>query len=115
MTETVNAASFNHVRLIGRISADPEERILPSGDSIVSFRLVVPRSAAAKKRSKQRVDTIECVAWSARAKRSAAARNAGDTVEVDGELRRRFTRAAGVPQSWVSVEISRCRIAEQGR
>lgn len=102
--------TLNEVRLIGRVSADPEERTLPSGDSIVSFRLIVPRSTAARKRSKQVVDTIECVAWTARARRSATARNAGETVEVEGALRRRFSRASGAPQSWVSVEIARCRL-----
>ena len=54
----------NEVRLVGRVSQDPEERVLPSGDSVWTFRVVVPRERAAG-RSRQTVDAIECAAWSA--------------------------------------------------
>jgi single-strand DNA-binding protein len=100
--------SMNVVRLSGRVSAAPEARMLPSGDEVVSFRLVVPRSAAARKRSKQRVDTIECSAWTARLRRSVRRLEAGDVVTVTGELRRRFTRGAGGPMSWVNVDLDTC-------
>jgi single-strand DNA-binding protein len=36
--------SINEVRLAGRISAGPEERVLPSGDVLWTFRLVVRRA-----------------------------------------------------------------------
>jgi len=98
----------NAVRLSGRVSAAPEARMLPSGDEVVSFRLVVPRSPAARRRSKQRVDTIECSAWTARLRRSVRRLAAGDTVTVTGELRRRFTRGAGGPTSWVNVDLETC-------
>jgi len=82
--------------------------MLPSGDEVVSFRLVVPRSPAARRRSKQSVDTIECSAWTARLRRSVRRLAAGDTVTVTGELRRRFTRGAGGPMSWVNVDLDTC-------
>lgn len=105
---TSPAPAHNAVTLAGRVSADPEPRVLPSGDEVVSFRLVVPRSAAALRRSRQRVDTIECVAWSARLRRTTRRLVAGDEVVVTGELRRRFTRSGGGPTSWVSVELGSC-------
>lgn len=83
----------NRVNLVGRVSVTPETRVLPSGDEVVSFRLIVPRSAAARRRSKQRVDTIECAAWTSALRRSVSRLAAGTEVEVTGELRRRFTRA----------------------
>lgn len=98
----------NVVQLQGRVSAAPEARLLPSGDEVVSFRLVVPRSAAALRRSKQRVDTIECAAWNARLRQKVRRLSAGDEVSVSGELRRRFTRGAGGPMSWVSVDLTSC-------
>jgi len=101
--------STNHVTLSGRVSADPEVRVLPSGDEVISFRLVVPRSPVALRRSKQPVDTFECSAWSASMRRTVRRLTAGQHVEVTGELRRRFTRRGGVPVSWVSVEIASCR------
>lgn len=100
--------SVNAVRLGGRVSAAPEARMLPSGDEVVSFRLVVPRSASARRRSKQSVDTIECSAWTARLRRSVRRLEAGDVVTVTGELRRRFTRGAAGPMSWVNVDLETC-------
>ena len=66
---TAEVAACNEVRLVGRISQDPEQRVLPSGDSVWTFRVVVPRDRTGTK-SRQSVDVIECAAWSARARRS---------------------------------------------
>ena len=82
--------------------------MLPSGDEVISFRLVVPRSAAARRRYKQQVDTIECSAWTARMRRSVRRLEAGDSVAVSGELRRRFSRGAQGPMSWVNVDLETC-------
>ncbi len=108
---TVHDQSVNAVRLSGRVSAAPEARMLPSGDEVVSFRLVVPRSPTALRRSKQLVDTIECSAWTARLRRSVRRLEAGDRVTVTGELRRRFSRGAGGPMSWVNVDLETCERA----
>ena len=91
----------NEVNLVGRVSAAPQERQLPSGDAVVSFRLVVPRTRAAQRRTRQRVDTVECSVWTARLRRSALTLVAGDDVTVTGELRRTFRRGAGGVTSWV--------------
>ncbi len=107
-TALTDLQGVNVVRLSGRVSAAPEARLLPSGDEVVSFRLVVPRSASARRRSKQRVDTIECSAWTARLRRSVRRLEAGDAVTVTGELRRRFTRGASGPMSWVNVDLETC-------
>lgn len=104
-----NPAHLNQVHLTGRISAEPEPRLLPSGDEIVTFRLVVRRSAAARRRSKQVVDTIECTVWRAGLRRSVARLEAGTEVTVTGELRRRFSRGGSAAVSWVSVEVDSCR------
>lgn len=97
---------LNLVRLRGRVSASAEERLLPSGDSLVTFRLVVPRGLRARRRSRQTVDVIECVAWTARLRSKALRLPSDAEVEVEGELRRRFTRAGGSPVSFVSVELT---------
>ena len=99
----------NRVHLTGRVSAVPESRVLPSGDEIVSFRLVVRRSAAARRRSKQVVDTIECSVWPAALRRSVSKLAAGTEVTVTGELRRRFSRGGAGVASWVSVDVDSCR------
>lgn len=98
--------TFNQVTLRGRISAEPESRELPSGDEIVSFRLVVPRSSRVRRRSRQSVDVIECTAWTKAVQRSLLRMSAGDAVGVTGELRRQFSRRGGSGvASFVSVDV----------
>jgi single-strand DNA-binding protein len=99
----------NEVRLVGRVSQAPEERVLPSGDAVWTFRVVVPRPTD-RHRSRQTVDALECAAWSARARRSVASWAADDVVEVVGTLRRRFFRAGGAAASRVEVEVTSGRI-----
>ena len=103
-TET---APVNEVRLVGRVSQQPEERILPSGDAVWTFRVVVPREPG---RSRQAVDALECAAWSARARRSVSSWAADDVVEVVGSLHRRFFRAGGAVASRVEVEMTSGRV-----
>ena len=55
-------AHVNEVRLRGRVAAVPEERELPSGDRIVTARLVVARPPGPA-RQRQPVDVLDCVAW----------------------------------------------------
>lgn len=103
-----DGTTTNEVRLVGRVSQQPEERVLPSGDVVWTFRIVVPRAPG--HRSRQSVDTIDCAAWSARARRSVAGWTADDVVEVSGSLRRRFFRSSGAVASRVEVEMSSGRV-----
>jgi single-strand DNA-binding protein len=98
----------NEVRLVGRLAAEPEVKELPSGDRLTSFRIVVARPAGGP--SRQRVDAIECAAWTARVRRSAAGWRPGDVVEVQGAVRRRFFRTGAGAASRVEVEASSARV-----
>ncbi|WP_210503688.1 single-stranded DNA-binding protein [Nocardioides xinjiangensis] len=112
----------NEVRLVGRISGEPTTVELPSGDTLVTFRISVPRGAAAKGSADprasgpasgsaaRRVDSVPCTAWAARLRRSIATWRAGDLVEVTGAVRCRFYQAAGATRSRVEVEATAARI-----
>ena len=94
------ADEANVVRLRGRLAAEPETRVLPSGDEITTWRLIVPRSpkdvrTRADGRRGVSVDTFDCSAWRSTQRRQARSWNTGDVVEVDGALQRRFYRHAG--------------------
>ena len=102
---TVETPARNEVVLRGRVAAPADERELPSGDTIVTARLIVDRDSAALGRSSQRVDTIDCVAWLRRVQRSMRGWEQGERVEVTGAIRRRFFRGAAGPVSRVEVEI----------
>ena len=95
--------STNEVRLVGRLSRPPEERVLPSGDTVWTFRVVVDRPRGGQ--SRQSVDALECAAWSPRTRRSVSRWAEGDVVEVTGALRRRFFRTGAGAASRVEVEM----------
>jgi len=104
--ETVGAADHcNDVRLVGRLSGDAVERTLPSGDPLVTWRLVIRRPQAP--RAGPPVDTIDCMAWAAGIRRKAMGWSAGDVIECEGSLRRRFWRTAGAAVSRFEVEVTR--------
>ena len=103
----------NEVRVLGAVSGDPETRVLPSGDELCVFRVVVPRVPVRARSDGRRgpsVDVVDCCAWDARTRRSVSAWRPGDEVEIHGALRRRFFRAGGATVSRVEVEVSSARL-----
>ncbi|RYB92101.1 single-stranded DNA-binding protein [Nocardioides oleivorans] len=104
----------NDVRLVGRLSAAPAVVELPSGDTLMTFRISVERSARAgspaARGSAQRVDSVPCTAWASRLRRSVATWRVGDIVEVEGAVRCRFYQAGGATRSRVEVEATSGRL-----
>ena len=99
----------NEVVLVGRMAAAAEERTLPSGDLLTTWRLVVDRPPARRPVPGVRaatVDTLNCVAWEAGPRRTARGLVAGDVVSIAGALRRRFWRAGAGAVSRCEVEVS---------
>ncbi len=105
------AQGTNTVRLAGRISSAPTERELPSGDRLVTFRVVVARERSPMTaKSRQTADWVDCAAWGGRARRSASSWRAGDRVVVEGALRRRFFRAGDGASTRLEVEMTGGRL-----
>jgi single-strand DNA-binding protein len=105
------ATHLNEVHLVGRLAVEPSRRELPSGDVLMSFRLVVSRGPARKGAPARApsVDTLDCAAWRRDVQRSLARLQPGDVVEVHGALRRRFWRAGPGAVSRSEVEVVRLR------
>ena len=99
--------SRNEVSLVGRLSADPISTELPSGDVVLTLRLIVDRDE--RSRRPPNVDTIDCSAWSPRARRTVASWHPGDVVEIEGALRRRFWQTNSGPTSRYEVEVIAAR------
>ncbi len=93
----------NEVTVCGRLAAAALPKVLPSGDEIVIWRLVVDRADQAGAR---RVDLVDCTTFGARVRRQALGWQEGDLIEVSGALRRRFWRGAGGLQSRCEVEVA---------
>ena len=97
----------NDVVLRGKLSAPAEVRTLPSGDTLVSFRLVVRRPGPqVRGRS---TDTLPCITYDRALQKRVAAWQAGDVVEVEGALQRRFWRTATGTTSMTEVNCRRGR------
>lgn len=105
MQEAVETA--NEVRLVGRISQPAQGRVLPSGDRVTGFRVVVPRPARA---SRPGSDSLACSAWTARTRRTVERWQVGDWVELEGAIRSRFYRGETGPASIVEIEVDRARL-----
>ena len=110
--ELVGDSADNEVELRGRVSSAPVERELPSGATITTFRMSVPRARSPMTSgSSATSDWVDCVAWSARSRRSVAGWTVGDQVEVSGALRRRFYRAGEAATTRLEVEVLTARRA----
>ncbi len=94
----------NDVVLRGRLSAPAGHRTLPSGDPLVTFRLIVRRPEPRARG--QSVDVLTCITYDRGLQRRVAAWEPGDVVEVEGALQRRFWRTG---QGTASVCEVNCR------
>lgn len=112
-SEADGGESRNEVVLIGRVSGTPQQRELPSGDLLVSWRVVLERPPTRRPRrpgSRQvTIDVVDCVAWAAGARRAARGLSDGDVVWLQGALRRRFWRGGAGANSRTEVEVASLR------
>ena len=99
------------MHLVGRLAAAAEERTLPSGEVLVVWRLVVdrPLTTVPEGVRAQTVDTLECVGRKPAVRRAALTWQAGDVLDVEGALRRRFWRAPHGVASRYEVEVGKVR------
>jgi single-strand DNA-binding protein len=108
---TVAVIDRNDVVLRGRMSAPAELRTLPSGDPLVTFRLIVRRS---RPRVPGQVDVLTCITYDRSLQRRAAVWNTGDVVEVEGALQRRFWRTGAGTASLYEVNCRKGRKVTRG-
>ena len=97
----------NEVFLEGRVSSLPTEKLLPSGDTVTEFRIVIDRKNP--KGEKREVDTLDIAVWLAKTRKKAMTLQIDDWVSIDGAIRRRFWKApTGLASRW-QVEASQLR------
>jgi single-strand DNA-binding protein len=95
-TDTVH---HNEVALVGRVTGPAAERVLPSGDTISSWRITIDRDNGSGH------DVVTCTAWTARLRKSAGSWQKGDVVEIVGALRSRYWRSGAGLGSATEVEV----------
>src|SRR5947207_9556853 len=84
---------MNVVILRGVLSRPPEERVLPSGDTLVAYEVRIAQDEGP-------ADSVPVVLG---AKPGQDQLDEGEEVVVTGRVRRRFFRAAGATQSRTEV------------
>jgi single-strand DNA-binding protein len=114
--EPTSANAANVVRLRGKVSTAPEERALPSGTTIATLRVSVPRAPTPMTNgSKQTADWVDCSAWGGKVRRTVLGWRAGDVVELEGALRRRFYQGGSGTATRLEVEVLSGRLLSRGR
>jgi single-strand DNA-binding protein len=113
-TVATDVEHHNEVYLVGRLNRAPTERVLPSGDRLLQWSVVIDRDTEVRTSTRARNDTVECASVRAGIRRSVSGWSVGDIVEVEGELRRRFWRGAGGLASKYEVEATSVRRLRRG-
>lgn len=103
----------NAIALVGEVSAVAEDRTLPSGLHVWSWRLTVRRAFVFP--GGPTFDAIDCVAWQPTVCDKAALWGIGDLVSCEGFLRRRFWRSERGTVSRCEVEVHSGRRMRQAK
>ena len=105
--------NVNRVVLVGRLTADPDLRYLPSGDPKSTFTLAVHRPPG--KDGAHETDFIDCVAWRRQAEVIAEHARKGETLAGEGRLTVRGYEKNGEARRWVEVTVTDFSFAGTGR
>ena len=101
---------LNDVKLVGRLTRDPELRFTPKGQPVCRFRLAVGRRYRDKATSEWREETafVPVVAWREAAERCGERLKKGSPVYVEGRLKSRdWETREGQKRSDLEVEAWR--------
>jgi single-strand DNA-binding protein len=101
--DLVEAAHRNEITLVGRVTAEPTVRELPSGDRLATWRICVARPPDTRFRGR-RVDSITCVSFDTWIHDEVREWRLGDVVRMSGALRRRTWRGYDGVRSVHEVE-----------
>lgn len=93
----------NQVVIVGRCSGPGEEKVLPSGDKVVEFRIIVGRD------DREGYDTFDVALWSSVLRKRGVNLKSDEWVEISGTLRRRFWKVGAVSASRWQVEARELR------
>lgn len=99
---------INSVILVGRLTADPELRYLPSGTPVVSYTLAVQNPFRKDNNGKPTADFINVVTYGQQAENLAKYKKKGNLIGIEGMLRtRRWEDKRGKKHSITEVVTNR--------
>lgn len=110
--------AFNKVILLGNLTADPETRTTPSGQSVTSFTLAVSRTyRGADGNRKEDTSFINCTAWAQAGETIAKYVSKGRQLLVSGRLQQRSwdDKDTGKKRSAIDVIVEEFSFINDGR
>jgi len=110
--------AFNKVILLGNLTADPETRTTPSGQSVTSFSLAVNRTwNDANGQRQEETSFINCTAWGQRGETIAKYVQKGRQLLVSGRLQQRSwdDKETGKKRSTIDVIVEEFSFVSDGR
>ena len=103
--------NFNKAIIGGRLTADVELKMTPSGISVCTFSVAVNRKVA--RGAEQKTDFIECVAWRKNAEFISKHFRKGSSIMVVGELQKRsWQDNSGNKRSAIEVVVDEVRFVD---
>lgn len=99
---------MNAVQLTGRLTAEPEAKVTPSGTHVTTFRLAVKRP-----KTKDKTDFINCVAWRGTADFITTYTHKGQKIGVTGMLTTRTWENNGVTHYATEVVVDELEFCEK--
>ncbi|MER6952278.1 single-stranded DNA-binding protein [Nonomuraea sp. NPDC000554] len=100
----------NEVLLVGRLSAAPEDRTLPSGDTLTKWRIIVRRRR--HRHGGTLTDSIPCVTFDADTAALIRSLKPRDPVEITGAFRCRVHGPSGSKVWSYEVEVAGAKAVE---
>ena len=110
--------AFNKVILLGNLTADPETRTTPNGQSVTSFSLAVNRTwNDANGQRQEETSFINCTAWGQRGETIAKYVQKGRQLLVSGRLQQRSwdDKETGKKRSTIDVVVEEFSFVSDGR
>jgi hypothetical protein len=95
----------NEVYLVGEVITVPEGRTFADGRDVVTFRLDVRTESDARPIR----DSFDITIANPRTRKAALNWGTGDTVELEGVVRRKFHRVGAGSRAFVVIEAARAK------
>ena len=110
--------AFNKVILLGNLTADPETRTTPNGQSVTSFSIAVNRTwNDANGNRQEETSFINCTCWGARGETIAKYFSKGRQIMVSGRLQQRSwdDKDTGKKRSAIDVVVEEFSFVNDSR
>lgn len=102
----------NVVALVGRLTKDPEVKVIGEGTSVCNFTLAVNRPYK-NKDGEHEADFIQCQAWKSQAEFIGSYMKKGNLIAINGSINTRTYDKDGVTKYITEVNVSQVQSLEK--